>query len=379
VYSLPVVKQLLIIFLLHAVAACSNTSPTGNVAFLKRVADIHGDILSQWTPVRQVSVHLLDPATGQKLATTQTNNEGNYSFGEIALPTNFRVEIEARILGPRINVWVNDGSVDKVPYRTRSDTGKLKIRIEEPYLAGAFNIVDLNLQLATLMDGLVDNSPPKLLEVSWGPNNAPYCGSCYFEDQHLLDLAGTAGEEDGHDDSVVLHEFGHYVEFTWGLYDNPTGAHNLEYVIPTLAWSEGFATWLQGAIRQDPIYVDRRPNESIYSLDLETPPDSTKGTLDGQIESKLSEALVYGLLWDLSDAGDGDDDVADYSREEVLEVVLALKDGPDLGVGGADLVDFLNLWQCAHPSTSDLNTLHELLMAVDFPYETLPEPLCPST
>jgi hypothetical protein len=348
----------------------------GTVEYLKRIGDRHGELTLQWTPVRRIEVHLFDDATGQSTATAITSDNGDFSFGDIDLPLAFHLEIEARSKGPRLNVWVHDGSSDKILYWAGSQSPDLNIRIDESFLAGAFNVVDLTQQVADLLEGLVSDDVPASMDVGWGPGNKPYCGSCFFEGQNLLDLDGGADEEDAHDDSVVLHELGHYIEFTWGQYDNPTGPHNLEYVIPTLAWSEGFATWLQGAVRDNPIYIDWRPDDDIYTLDLESPPSSTRGTRDGLMSSDLSEALVYGVLWDLSDMGDGDDDVADYNPHEVLEAALQIKGGADLGSGGADFVDFLNQWRCLHPEADDLDALDSILESVDFPYEQLPAPAC---
>jgi hypothetical protein len=198
------------------------------------------------------------------------------------------------------------------------------------------------------------------------------CGSCFFATQSQLDLGGAPGEEDAHDDPVVLHELGHYVEATWGVYTNPGGAHNLEAIHPSLAWSEGFATWFQAVIRNEANYYDRWPTGEVYFLDLETTPEAVSGTEDGTPSGHHSEALVYGALWDLIDQPTEDDDASRATpASPVLSVCLGLLEAQDLGRPGADLQDFANDWRCLDASPE--NPLLSILTAYDFP---LTEPAC---
>jgi hypothetical protein len=370
------VKRLtiMLVSLLHIACAADQSGPSGAVLYLKRTGAVTGQITTSLEPVRRATVTLSNSG-GEWVDSTTTDDDGYYEFSS-SYDAGFSATVEARAEGPRLNVWVHDHELDTTVYAVAlSESGVTEIT--DPYLAGAFNVLDLNVQIADALNGLVDESVPEPLEVRWSEANKPYCGSCFFDEERLLDLAGKAGEEDAHDDSVVLHEFGHYIEATWGVYDNPTGLHNMEYVIPTLAWSEGFANWLQGALRNSAIYIDLRPNNLVYSLDLESPPVAVYGTRSGRVDSDYSEGLVHGLLWDLSDAGVDDDDGADHSFEEVMEAALAITQGPDLGHPGADLVDFLNHWRCAHPNEDDESALAALLNTFQFPYDVSEPPTCP--
>lgn len=68
-------------------------------------------------------------------------------------------------------------------------------------------------------------------------------------------------DTDHFDNSVIIHEYGHYLEKAFADSDSPGGSHNGNSVIdPRLAWSEGWSNFLQGAVRSDRYYVDTKGN-----------------------------------------------------------------------------------------------------------------------
>ncbi len=93
-----------------------------------------------------------------------------------------------------------------------------------------------------------------------GFNPGSYVGvssglSFYFQgESELYILGGINGntktqDTDHFDDSVILHEYGHFLEDVYGKSTSPGGSHNGNFIIdPRLAWSEGWANFLQGAI-----------------------------------------------------------------------------------------------------------------------------------
>lgn len=70
----------------------------------------------------------------------------------------------------------------------------------------------------------------------------------------LYILGGASGDvknadTDHFDDSVVLHEYGHFLEDNYGNSSSPGGSHNGNFIIdPRLAWSEGWANYFQAAV-----------------------------------------------------------------------------------------------------------------------------------
>jgi hypothetical protein len=58
-----------------------------------------------------------------------------------------------------------------------------------------------------------------------------------------------SSDTDHFDDSVILHEYAHFLEDVYGHSSSPGGSHNGNFIIdPRLAWSEGFANYFQAAV-----------------------------------------------------------------------------------------------------------------------------------
>ena len=74
---------------------------------------------------------------------------------------------------------------------------------------------------------------------------------------NLFILGGIAGDvkdadTDHFDNSVVIHEYGHFLEDVYSVSDSPGGSHGPKgYVDPRLGWSEAWANFLQGAVLND--------------------------------------------------------------------------------------------------------------------------------
>jgi hypothetical protein len=206
--------------------------------------------------------------------------------------------------------------------------------------AGAFNVYDTLLEAVDRVAAL--GLTPEPLSAVWlrGNQNGTYYSS---GENTMYLLGGTgagAGDDDGYDDLVILHEAGHYIEYTHGRSDSPGGNHGGEPVDPNLAWSEGFSTYFALAVTNAPIYIDTAsPGGWSYNSDTST----TVATGSGMGQD-LSEDLVSEVLWDLGDAG-GDDDpfVGDHGPVLLVQPEYlrtgALRGGNEPGV---DLVDFLD-------------------------------------
>ncbi|MFV3407584.1 hypothetical protein ACNH6C_03190 [Bdellovibrio bacteriovorus] len=73
-------------------------------------------------------------------------------------------------------------------------------------------------------------------------------------DRKLYILGGVNGDvkssdTDHFDDSVILHEYGHFLEDVYGNSGSPGGSHTGNFVIDArLAWSEGWANYFQAAV-----------------------------------------------------------------------------------------------------------------------------------
>ena len=128
------------------------------------------------------------------------------------------------------------------------------------------------------------------LEVQWSSNSID--GS-YYNLGEAIHFKGS----DQWDSDVLLHEFGHFVmdkiypsyppfpncsPHTWNV-NSSEGC----------AWTEGWATFLQAAIRNDGVYEDIEPTSTIH-FELEPPSPSAN--------SAQQEGAVASSLWDISDS-----------------------------------------------------------------------------
>lgn len=86
-------------------------------------------------------------------------------------------------------------------------------------------------------------------------------------------LGGIEGDvcvdTDHFDRSVILHEYGHFLENTFGKSSSPGGSHNgNEQIDPRLAWSEGWADFFQAAVLGRDVYRDTKRNGGCPSIGL---------------------------------------------------------------------------------------------------------------
>ena len=120
---------------------------------------------------------------------------------------------------------------------------------------------------------------------------------------------------------MILHELAHYIVYTYGVDDSPGGPHSGQRVSPVIAWSEGLATFLASVLLESPVQLDLRDGE-VHAIDLEAL--DAPGTEGDEVDGRLSEYLVAGLLWDLFDTPDTDDDGYAVPLEEIVGVLFEL-------------------------------------------------------
>lgn len=72
-----------------------------------------------------------------------------------------------------------------------------------------------------------------------------------------------ASDTDHFDDSIILHEYGHFLEDVYGHSESPGGSHTGNFIIdPRLAWSEGWANYFQSAVLTGADAYDNSVSES---------------------------------------------------------------------------------------------------------------------
>ncbi len=217
--------------------------------------------------------------------------------------------------------------------------------IAEPDAGGeAFNVMDACLAGAELVRSWTGSLPPFPLSVYWRPAET-VDGTYYsFSSIHLL------GEE-GFDDPVIIHEYGHFVAAQYSRDQSPGGIHYVDDQNQrvTLSWSEGWASYFQAAARRlrgdayPSWYIDTSGEPGagnlLFSYECEGPSYAVRGA--------GSEVAVQSALWDVEDDAATpdewpgvDDDPLALPRADIWQVVS----GPMKTANTVSIEDFWDGW-----------------------------------
>jgi hypothetical protein len=202
-------------------------------------------------------------------------------------------------------------------------------------IAGAFHIVDTTLRGAQVVERWTGQVLPPLYTY-WGRGITTQWSFYRGErpagsGRYCLELlGGNPGEQatsdtDEHDESIVLHEFGHFVMERLTSDSSAGGMHPSGYLVePGLAWEEGRASWFAQVVLGNPWYLDTIGLEPHGRLrvahDLERGGQGPRGI--------GSEDGVSEILWDLADGAGGlpdqDADPIALGPEAVFRAMVGL-------------------------------------------------------
>jgi len=286
-------------------------------------------------PIRGATVQLVRSGSGV-LATTVTNEAGEYSFAVSGAQTCLSVRVRAEILrtssttgnrdfkvfdntatgGPALYV-LDSAAFTPVAASTtqnlRAASGWGGSGYTAPRSAAPFAILDVVYTAqAKVGSAAVVNLPP--LQLFWSENNRPtqgdlatgLIGTSFFTGSvasglrlYLLGAANT--DTDEYDSHVVAHEFGHYLQSAVSRDDSVGGSHaSGDRLDMRVAFSEGWGNAWSGMALGSPIYTDSLGSNqsSGFFLNVSTAPSSNRGW--------YSETSAQYLLWTLhQDAGIG--------------------------------------------------------------------------
>jgi hypothetical protein len=162
----------------------------------------------------------------------------------------------------------------------------------------AFNLYDVALDGADFIASLEGGvRPPVPLRIRFSLDVSPNVGY-YNGDVNM-------GGNFGYDDTILLHEMGHYVQNRYGNFsDNPGGTHYIgdSAQDPRLSFGEGWPTFWGSNVRdwlgmnQPQVYLTSTGDSTTgvinFSYDLETYAGCT---------GAACEVAVQGSLWDMTD------------------------------------------------------------------------------
>ncbi len=331
----------------------------GRVRFMDRPYDAEGFLDPVPAAARGVEVEVVDAEDGSVLAHGPTDDEGSYDLTfEVDGDAGAR-QVYLRALALRATP---DGRVEvRVPrtgalHAVRSpgdldvgagDVAVVNVLASEEDGGGAFNAVDVVATGYDLRRRILGEALGGALTVEWLPGRAFPCSSCYVAG--VISLGGRDDDPDEYDDSVIAHEFAHFVADLNGRDDSPGGYHDGTPAWPPLAWSEGYATFFGQWALADRVYFDSFEwGVGVDDVEVFDTPDAF-GTLDGAPTGWVSESLVTAILWDLADGGAGEAADAVAQGDRALDPLFGyLPSGlfEDRGAEGADLVDYLDGWFC---------------------------------
>ncbi|WP_455204639.1 hypothetical protein, partial [Kaarinaea lacus] len=277
-------RALTLSFLLVAVSACAqkeeednyvpgkimSVAVSGNVSYEDRQYSRSGFTgTTSYKSVRYAIVDLVQ-GNGDVVASTTTDEDGNYVIAGSGGDLYVRVlAATSRAAGTAISVSDYYGNMYAVRHTIddtveENESGELSLDFEISYasrIGGAFNVLDVYTNASLFVTSLTTRTLPSL-SAYWTPASSRYgtyfCssnstgGSCpQGRGIYLLGGYTNGGDTDEYDDDVLYHEYGHYLEASFGLLDSPGGIHYLTDNDSDLrlAWSEGFGGFFPGAVK----------------------------------------------------------------------------------------------------------------------------------
>ena len=296
--------------------------------------------------IRFAEVSVLD-ANQEIVQCAETDASGNFSFSLPLGNSNYTISVSPRANNANLQAYVLQDPTSNQTYSVRAQvsasqpTTNLKIvaSAQGSLEGGAFNILDqiarANIFLrsyTTLAQGCGGSLFPDCTPFSVGPmvyifwkkgfNPGVYEGmnpnsgiSYYLPGKSQLYIMGgingdvNFSDTDHFDNSVIIHEYGHFMEDHYGKSDSPGGSHDgYSQLDPRLAWSEGWADFFQASVTGDPVYRDTYGNpdgtaglffnediENLSALSADRPVSNPFG------EGNYHEFSITRLLWDAID------------------------------------------------------------------------------
>jgi subtilisin-like proprotein convertase family protein len=218
-----------------------------------------------------------------------------------------------------------------------------------------FNIIDCFLAGAEQAYLRTGSKTPPLVSYWYDGSGM---GTGFYSDLSIRLLGGdagspTTGDNDGYDDTVLIHEYGHFLAHHYSEDDTPGGGHSVTwYYISTLTWSEGWANFWALAVRNNMLYWDATQGDAGFWINFETG-EASFGEYSDVFVGMNNEAAVAMALYDIFDDAASedltpgtDDDSFDYGLADIWTVFDASMDDPVLLV---TMLDFFEGWETLFP------------------------------
>jgi hypothetical protein len=328
-----------VLAILFSAAAATPAFPdytvTGKFVYEDREFDISGFTdRKPARPIRFADVQIM--ADGKPLASGATDAAGDYS---VTVPGAVQQNITAVCIARssaiswlHISVRVANDDFSFGDYYSVSSTPLVSpgtgivpvgttLAPSDTDAGKAFNIWDVALDGIDFVGSpQVAGAPPAAeLTLIWSQTHSR-TGSFY---DNVAPRYLYVGSRTGYDDTVISHEFGHFIDDIYSRSDNPGGQHFLgdNQQDIRLSWGEGLATFLGSSIRKykgygrPDLYVSTDGTRLNFSYEIETLTGNV--TLSSKTGS-TNEVAVTAALWDITD-GPSTDDVSPGIDDDPLE------------------------------------------------------------
>jgi len=267
---------------------------------------------TSFKPIRGARIEVLDNASGKVLSVSDPDINGRFVVLVPANATSLVIRAVSRLRSVELKVEDNTNAnnfyfILSAELDMRERPASVAV-VDRTRRSGAFNILE---QIQRSND-YVRAADPQFAEfpftIFWSEKNQkqygsvkdgmvgstvfiPYSGIAYV-------LGDRNSDSDEYDDSVLIHEYAHALAVKFSHDDSMGGVHKTgDKLDPRVAWSEGWANFFSGAVRNDSIYRDSTgpggANVLRFDLDENYPANSWIGY--------GSETSVQALLWDFLD------------------------------------------------------------------------------
>ncbi len=277
------------------------------------------------SPGRGLLIELLD-SNNQILATTTSDNAGNYAF-KVEINKLVKVRVKAQLLRTQKPTWnfrvtdntsgnsvyVMDGSLvaasDATAVRNlHAASGWTGAGYTQPRVAAPFAILDSVLIGAdkVLTAGNFTDFPP--LELRWSVKNKAAdgdlalgeVGTSFYGGSAIYILGDENNDTDEYDRHVILHEWGHYLESEFARSDSIGGDHVYgDKLDMRVAMSEGFSNAFSAMMLDEPNYRDASGQQQSdgFSNNISRKNHTVRGW--------YSEASVESVLYNFYTSSNG--------------------------------------------------------------------------
>jgi len=395
----------------------TGTQVGGQAVYEDKLYDFHGFGAHPLKAVRYAVVEIRDAATDAVVATARTDARGTFcaALGAGTPPTQAYARVKADAAAPGGNTKVIDYNgdtyaADSDPTRVRAGEinilPRLVVREDTPwktngffgsvsFAGGAFNILDVTIGGMTFVKTRWGRDLPDL-QTAWQDSQFQGLGTFFSPPLNLIHVKGTVlNDSDEYDDDIILHEFGHFVMHSLSTDSSPGGTHyiNGNTQDTRLAWSEGWANFFSGLVRDadpggfsnvsgvrasfvDALFTEKQARAVRFAFEMQTPqayvPDDqtpandpvsvTPELFKDRVKYGTSEVSVAAALWDIY-AGVGA--VPGIGRDGILAVIEQMKADAPAEVSFASFWDAFERIYPAEAAQFTGDLVDDRLMALD--------------